>query len=112
VPPVPRVEAEPDPEPPADDPPVPTEELDIPPPADVPPVPMVELDWAKPIATLPARKVAARAAVRSCLIDMTPPVMFTEQRAPPRNVRVRTLRNLRKGARITRRMLPLDSAES
>jgi hypothetical protein len=65
VPPVPSVEAEPEPEPltPADDPPVPTDELLVPPPAEVPPVPMVELDdCARTSAALPARKVAVSAA--------------------------------------------------
>jgi len=45
VPPVPSVDAEPEPEPlPAAEPPVPTDELDIPPPADVPPVPSVDAE--------------------------------------------------------------------
>jgi hypothetical protein len=58
---VPSVDAEPEPEPPADDPPVPTDELDMPPPADVPPVPIVELDCAIAIAAVPARNVAVSA---------------------------------------------------
>jgi len=62
VPPVPSVEAEPEPDAPADDPPVPTDELEVPPPADVPPVPMVELDCARTSAALPARNVAVNAA--------------------------------------------------
>jgi len=65
---VPSVEEEPEPLPPDDDPPVPTEELDSPPPAEVPPVPTVELDWAKAGAERPASKVPARASVRISLM--------------------------------------------
>jgi hypothetical protein len=49
VPPVPSVEAEPEPLPePAAEPPVPTELLDVPPPAEVPPVPSVEAEPEPP----------------------------------------------------------------
>lgn len=66
-PPVPRVEAAPDPEPlPAVEPPVPNVMLLVPPPALEPPAPTVLLDCAKASAALPARNVAANAAVRSC----------------------------------------------
>jgi hypothetical protein len=72
VPPVPSVEAEPEPEPPADEPPVPIEELEVPPPAEVPPVPMVELDCASASAALPARNVAVNAASESPFILKSP----------------------------------------
>jgi hypothetical protein len=59
-PPVPSVEAEPDPLPPADEPPVPIVELLVPPPAEDPPVPTVELDCAIASA-VPASSAAAAA---------------------------------------------------
>jgi len=76
VPPVPSVEAEPEPEPlPDAEPAVPTEELDMPPPAEVPPVPNVELDCASTSAALPARNVAVNAASESSrrIIFFSPP---------------------------------------
>jgi hypothetical protein len=72
------VEAEPEPEPPADDPPVPTDELDMPPPAEVPPVPSVELDCASANAALPAKNVAVNAANERLrlLISFSPESLF------------------------------------
>jgi hypothetical protein len=68
VPPVPSVDAEPDPLPePAAEPPVPTELLDWPSPADVPPVPSVE---AEPE---PLPEPAADPPVPTELLDWPPP---------------------------------------
>jgi hypothetical protein len=78
VPPVPRVDAEPEPEPlPAAEPAVPTDELDCPPPAEVPPVPSVE---AEPE---PDPLPAAEPAVPTEELDMpspaeVPPVPIVE----------------------------------
>jgi hypothetical protein len=69
-PPVPSVEAEPDPLPPAEEPPVPTVELLVPPPADEPPVPTVELDCATASA-VPANSAAAAAESFRILISVS-----------------------------------------
>jgi len=69
-PPVPMVEAEPEPQflvpagqspPPAELPPVPTVLLEVPPPADDPPVPTVLDDCANAVAVVLASKAAANA---------------------------------------------------
>lgn len=66
VPPVPTVEAEPDPSPdPTAEPPVPTELFASPPPADVPPVPSVEAE--------PEPDPEADPAVPTELLDVPPP---------------------------------------
>jgi len=63
--PVPKVEALPDPVPPADEPPVPMAVPVDPPPVDEPPAPIVELDCAKANVAVPASRLAAKAAMRS-----------------------------------------------
>jgi hypothetical protein len=90
LPPVPSVDAEPEPEPdPAAEPPVPSVVLAVPWPAVEPPVPTVELVCASAKPMLPARIVAANAAVRKELIFMytskafVPPRRFNRSRAEP-----------------------------
>jgi hypothetical protein len=68
APPRPSVDA--DPPPPAEEPPVPRTVPTDPPPAVEPPAPIVELVCACATIALPARNVAAKAALRMVLNDM------------------------------------------
>jgi len=101
VPPVPKVEAEPEPDPlPAAEPAVPTDELDWPPPADVPPVPSVD---AEPDPEPPAEDPP----VPTDELDMPPPAdvppvpiveldcAIARAAVPARNVAVRAAREKR-----------------
>jgi hypothetical protein len=79
APPRPKVDAEP-PAAPAEDPPVPRTVPTEPPPVVEPPAPNVELVCAWAIAALPAKNVAASAALRIALNDIATSI-WTRQRS-------------------------------